>query len=424
MAGDSFNQTGQTGGTGAEWGAGKEPPGRGCEKLAGLLAAAVLGVPVGACVGTLTALFGRVLLAVSDFRQLHWIALMPFLAPAGALCVFLYQRYGKQSGKGMGLVFEVGYGTEREIPLRLIPFVMVSTWATHLFGGSAGREGVAVQIGAAVSHRMFGRLPIEGSSRIFLVTGMAAGFAGLFRTPFAAVCFAVEVLWAGRLEYRALLPALTASLTASAVSGFLGLEKFSFSGAGSPPFSLACAVWLLAAGAVFGAAGGLFAWALARMKAWLAGRFQDPVLRIAVCGAVLSLLLMLLYGGRYGGLGTNLIAGSLSGGDVKPCDWILKLAFTVLTVAAGFQGGEVTPLFSIGASLGAALSFVFPLPLPLLAALGYAAVFGGATNTFLAPAFIGAEVFGWELLPYFFTACAAARMFNGGQSIYGLQKRE
>lgn len=391
-----------------------------------LILTALLGIPAGAVTGALDALFGRVLLAASFCRAEYGAVLIPFLALAGMLSVWIYRAFGERCVKGMGLVFEVGFGTERDIPLRLIPLVMGSTWLTHLFGGSAGREGVAVQIGAAVSHGMFGRLPLKNSSRIFLVTGMAAGFAGLFRTPLAAVLFAAEVLWAGRLEYRALVPALTASFTASAVSGALGLETFVFpvENFNSGGLSLSTVLLLLAAGLIFGTVGGAFAWTLGRLKKGLGEAVKSPVVRIAVCSAGLSILLLLFYGGRYCGLGTNLIEGSLSGEDVKVFDWILKFFFTTVTIAAGFQGGEVTPLFSIGASLGAALSLFLPLPLPLLAALGYTAVFGGATNTFLAPVFIGAEVFGCDLLPCFFIVCAAARLCNGGQSIYSLQRRE
>ncbi|WP_373131909.1 chloride channel protein [Clostridium sp. M62/1] len=404
----------------------KEAKDRGIRDMAVLILAAVLGILVGAVTGALDALFGRVLLAVTACRMEYGTILIPLLALAGVLSVYLYRTFGEKCARGMGLVFEVGFGTEKEIPLRLIPLVTGSTWLTHLFGGSAGREGVAVQIGAAVSHGMFGRLPFKNSSRIFLVTGMAAGFAGLFRTPLAAVLFAAEVLWAGRLEYRALVPALTASFTASTVSGALGLEKFAFpvESLNSGGLSLSTVFLLLGAGLIFGTVGGAFAWTLGRLKKGLGEAVKNPVVRIAVCSAGLSILLLLFYGGRYCGLGTNLIEGSLSGEDVKVFDWILKFFFTAVTIAAGFQGGEVTPLFSIGASLGAALSLILPLPLPLLAALGYAAVFGGATNTFLAPVFIGAEVFGCELLPCFFIVCAAARLFNGGQSIYSLQRRE
>ena len=153
--------------------------------------------------------------------------LIPFLALSGVFIAFCYLKFGGKSSKGMNLIFEVGHGEEEVIPIRLIPFIISGTWITHLFGGSAGREGVAVQIGATFP--IAGKkIPLKNSSHIFLVTGMAAGFAGLFQTPLAAVFFAMEVLVAGALEYQALLPAVTAAFTASMTSHFLGLEKFSF----------------------------------------------------------------------------------------------------------------------------------------------------------------------------------------------------
>ena len=139
-------------------------------------------------------------------------------------------------------------------------------------------------------------------------------------------------------------------------------------------------------------------------------------------GVDLSPVLYLLYRGRYCGLGTNLINASLAGEPIYAWDWALKLALTVLTLSAGFQGGEVTPLFSIGASLGAALAGLLGLPAAFRAALGYAAVFGSATNTLLAPALIGAEVFGWAAAPHFFAVCALSYAVNGGRPIYSGQK--
>ena len=308
-----------------------------------------------------------------------------------------YQKAGKNCLKGMGLVFQVRFREEREIPLRLIPFTIISTWATHLFGGSAGREGVAVQIGATVAHGIGSRLRVANASGILLVAGMAAGFAGLFQTPIAAVFFALEVLVAGVLDYEALLPALTASVIAAKVSHFVGLA--------------------------FGITGGIFARSLKKLKEVTGGLLQNPIHKIAVMGAAVGLFSLLIHAGRYSGLGTNLIQSCFGGGTVYPYDWIVKLVFTIVTLAAGFQGGEVTPLFSIGASLGLVLGNFLNLPAAFIAALGYAGVFSGATNTFIAPVFIGAEVFGFQYLPYFFAVCAIAHVVSGSQSIYPAQRK-
>ena len=384
----------------------------------------LFGIPIGIIIGCTDAVFGEILLKLSNIREAFPYCFIPALPIAGAVIAYCYQRFGGKSSKGMNLVFEVGHGDEEIIPLRLIPFVISGTWLTHLFGGSAGREGVAVQIGATISHWAGRHLPIKikHAPRIFLVVGMAAGFAGLFETPIAAVLFAMEVLVAGELKYEALFPAITASFAASMTSKALGLTKFTF--AISYDFSLSgmFLIKLVLLGVIFGFVGGAFAWSLKRVKQRMSNKIQDPIVRIVLIGIALSCFFLLLYGGRYSGLGTNLIENAFHNGIIFQWDWILKFVLTIITLSAGFQGGEVTPLFSIGASLGAALAGLIGLPIPLVAALGYAAVFGSATNTLFAPVLIGAEVFGFNYLPCFFIVCAISYIFNYNNSIYPLQK--
>ncbi len=322
----------------------------------------------------------------------------------------------------MNLVFEVGHGDEAEIPFRLIPFVISGTWITHLFGGSAGREGVAVQIGATFSHFIGRHIPLKNASKIFLVVGMAAGFAGLFQTPIAAIFFAIEVLVASELKYEALFPALVASFSVSTTSKLLGLEKFTFSLTNQISIDTYFVIKLLILGIIFGIVGGGFAYFLKETKQFVSNKIKNPILRIALFGIILSIILLILYKGRYSGLGTNLIQASFNNGFIYKWDWILKFILTILTLSIGFQGGEVTPLFSIGASLGVVIGTLLGLPIEFTAALGYAAIFGSATNTLFAPIFIGAEVFGFEYLPYFFIVCTISYIFNMNKSIYSLQK--
>lgn len=382
----------------------------------------VLALPIGGAIGAVDALFGRGLLAIGAVRTAYFDWLIPFLPLAGLCIAAGYRRFGGTSSRGMGLVFAVGHGAEREIPIRLIPLVIGSTWLTHLFGGSAGREGVAVQIGATISHWVGRRLAQPFDQDVFLVTGMAAGFAGLFQTPLASALFGMELLVAGELRYQALLPALAASWAASTVSHALGLEKFTVSVTALPLLDPLQICRLAGLGVLFGMAGLLFSVCLNRGKAAAARLLPNPLLRAGLLGSVLSVLIWSLGHGRYAGLGTNLIAESFCDAKILPWDWILKLVLTVLTLAAGYQGGEVTPLFAIGASLGALLAAPLHLPLALAAALGYAAVFGSATNTLLAPILIGCEVFGAQNLPAFVVVCAVAYAVNGNRSIYALQK--
>ncbi|CAI3332229.1 voltage-gated chloride channel protein [Enterococcus cecorum] len=383
-----------------------------------------LAVIIGLIVGVIDAYFGMGLLAITDIRDDHPYYFIPFLAIIGVFIIFMYQKYGKNSQQGMGLIFDVGQKKASDIPLRLVPFIIGGTWLTHLFGGSAGREGVAVQIGATVSHTVGQKLNLKKHQTTLIVIGMAAGFAGLFQTPIAATFFALEVMFVGQLVYPALIPALIAAFIASGTSHFLGLEKFQVFVSDAFAFHFANFAKLMIIGIIFGLTGSLFAKGLAYLKTFMAEKMVNPYLRIFIVGIVLSILLLLCHGGRYAGLGTNLIAASFSGQTIYLYDFIAKLLFTIVTLSVGFQGGEVTPLFSIGASLGIVLAGLFHMPVILVAALGYAAVFGSATNTLLAPILIGCEVFGFNYFPYFFIVCAFAYFFNFDQSIYGKQLKK
>lgn len=401
----------------------------------------VAALVLGAIVGALTAFFGQVLQRVGDIRDANPLYWIPALALGGIAIVLTYKKIGKGSERGMGIVFDVAHGKESEIPLRLIPLIMVTTWVTHLFGGSSGREGVAMQIGATLGHNISSKIHVENAPRILLVSGMAAGFAGLFQTPMAAIALSIEILLAGHLEMAALLPATVAAVTAYKVSEMLGIARFTLDlNSFSPDWNLAGLFYgnagldiyfilrLAVLGIIFGIVGGLFAWLLPLSKKFFAEKFPNPVKRVAVMGVALSALLILCWQGRYSGLGTNLtdmiFAGSAqdAASSIYAWDWILKMLFTIVTLSVGFQGGEVTPLFTIGATFGAVIATAVGVPFPLAAALGYAAVFGGATNTLFAPILVGAEMFGFDTLPAFFIVCTFAYVCNGGKSIYAQKK--
>lgn len=383
----------------------------------------LLAILTGVLVGIIDTVFGRGLLTISDFWTGHYLYLIPFLPFAGLLITWLYYHFSETSLKGMTLVFETGQKKREDIPLLLIPLVMSGTWITHLFGGSAGREGVAVQIGAALSHALGRRFHLQKDSRVMLITGMAAGFGGLFQTPLTAVFFSMEVIVAGKIQYEALLPALIASYTAAYTSHTLGLEKFYVPLKDTLEISDAgMAVRLIVLGIIFGLTGRLFSFLLAKSKKFFGAKIKNPYFRIGVISIPLALILFLLYNGRYSGLGTNLISAAFSGGMIYSYDWILKLLLTILTLAIGYQGGEVTPLFSIGASLGIVLGGILSISPVYCAALGYAAVFAGATNTLLAPVLIGLEVFGANDMVPFLIVCIFAYLVNGDKSIYGAQE--
>ncbi|RHQ86710.1 voltage-gated chloride channel protein [Coprobacillus sp. AF21-8LB] len=383
----------------------------------------VLALIIGIIVGIIDTIFGKGLILVGEIGNNYFWYLVPFLPIAGLLITWLYRHFNELSLKGMTLVFETGQQKRDAIPLALIPLVMICTWITHLFGGSAGREGVAVQIGATLSHYFSRYFHFPKNGKVLLITGMAAGFGGLFQTPLAALFFAMEVMIVGEMDYEALFPALIGAFGASYTSHFLGLEKFSIEITQSMSINnFKSMLLVIIVGLLFGLAGRLFSLSLAKLKEIFKKKFENPYKRIGFISILLVLGLM-LFQGRYSGLGTNLIDLSFHQGTIQIYDWLLKLVFTIITLAIGFQGGEVTPLFSIGASLGVVLALIFHLPIELCAALGYVAVFASATNTLIAPMMISIEVFGGNNMMIFIIVCIFAYLVNGNQSIYGAQMK-
>ena len=382
----------------------------------------LLAVVVGIIVGAIDALFGRVLLFITDFRTEHYKILLPFLPIAGLLITYMYNKCSKESLKGMSLVLETTQEKREGIPKALIPLVMIGTWITHLFGGSAGREGVAVQIGATLSHNISKKLNLPNNGKVMAIVGMSAGFGGLFQTPLAALFFAIEVITVGVLEYEALLPAFVGAYVASTTSHLLGLEKFFVNINDTIPIDEKAVVKIIILGIAFGLAGKAFSYSLSKLKVFMGNKFKNPYVRIGVVSIPLAILLFIVLGGRYCGLGTNIINNCFNDGTVYSYDFILKIAFTVITLSIGFQGGEVTPLFAIGASLGYVLGGVMGLNPVVTASLGYAAVFGSATNTLIAPMLIGLEVFGSQNMTMFVVVCIIAYVLNGNKSIYSAQE--
>lgn len=382
----------------------------------------LVSVAVGICVGIVTAIFGRGLLFLNEFRDAHLWQLVPFLGVAGVVIMSVFLRYGGRAKQGMGLIFSVGLGEERDIPLRMVPLTIFATWTTHLFGGSAGREGVAIQIGATISMQ-FSRLFKRPEDRhIVMICGMAAGFAGLFGTPMAATFFALEVLVVGSVYYSALAPALIASYVASFTARGLGLAGMSMPVVGIPLMNARFLIVTVLCGLLFGAVGFLFSWLLNHLRLLFAILIEDPRLRIFIIGSILAVIFLFVGEGRYSGLSEGLFSAAFNYGDIHSWDWALKLILTVLTLACGFQGGELTPLFVIGATLGATLGAALGLPIALMAAMGCVAVFGAATKTVFAPIFIGAEVFGAAGLPFYTLTAIVAFIISGHYGIYVRQK--
>ncbi|WP_321532716.1 voltage-gated chloride channel family protein [uncultured Desulfuromonas sp.] len=389
--------------------------------------------PVAALIGSSVAFFLWLLAEATQTRWAH-PELVFGLPLAGIFIVWCYHSMGSTAGGGNNLVMEQIHQPGAGIPKRMMPLVLFATVITHLFGGSAGREGTAVQMGGSIA-QVFSR-PFrlsEEDTRILLTCGVAAGFGAVFGTPLAGAIFALEVLAVGKMRYEALIPCLMASLLGDLVCTAWGIGHTQYQivapelhiDAAVAHVSLVLAAKVMLASILFGLAGFLFA----EITHALSGLFKKYVPRYwlrPVIGAVVVLGISFLLGTRdYLGLGVGSASGdgisivnAFSGVGVTPWSWWWKLLLTAITLSSGFKGGEVTPLFFVGATLGAALAGVLDVPVDLLAGIGFIAVFAGATNTPLACTLMGVELFGAQYLEYFAIACFLSYLFSGHSSIY------
>ncbi|HWA08235.1 MAG TPA: voltage-gated chloride channel family protein [Opitutaceae bacterium] len=403
--------------------------------LSHLLKSIVLVLPVAALSGSASALFLWGLEKVTELRWNHpWLL---FLLPLGGLLVGLvYHLFGQRAEAGNNLIMDEIHEPGGGVPARMAPLVFVGTLLTHLFGGSAGREGTAVQMGGSLAGA-YGRLCrlAEGNRRILLMAGIAAGFGSVFGTPLTGAIFAMEVLVIGRMQYDALIPVLVASAVGDLVCSAWGIHhaiyRIDFSGTathhGLPESVLLGKVAL--AGIVFGLVSQVFAEVTHALKGQFGRFIAVPPLRPFV-GGLLVIGLVYLVGTRdYLGIGVTspdpgavTILSAFNVGGAHPWSWWWKLLFTAVTLAAGFKGGEVTPLFFIGAALGNTLAVLLHAPVDLFAGLGFIAVFAGATNTPLACTVMGMELFGAQNTVYFAAACFIAYLFSGHSGIYTAQR--
>ncbi len=380
----------------------------------------LLIIVTGVSIGAATAFFLISLNWVTDWREGHlWIIAM---LPLGGLAIgFAYHYWGAGVVKGNNLLIEEYHSPNQDIPFRMAPLVLFGTLVTHLFGGSAGREGTAVQMGGAIADKFSKLFKISRPDRgILLVMGISAGFAAVFGTPWAGAVFALEVMAFNRIRYYAVLPSLLVAFVADYACRLLGATHTHYTIPLVPALGMQNVSWALLTGMLSGLAAWLFSNSVHLSGKWFGKIIPFPPLRPFLGGLIIALSVWLLDTTAYIGLGIPTIVNSFQE-SLPAYVFLLKILLTAITLGSGFKGGEVTPLFFVGAAMGSALSLFVPLPVALLAGMGFVAVFSGATHTPVACTLMGMELFGAGCGIYIGIACTMAYFFSGNSGIYTSQ---
>ncbi|ACT01378.1 chloride channel protein [Paenibacillus sp. JDR-2] len=387
--------------------------------LVRLAVAAVVGI----CTGSASALFLTSLEWATETSMTHaW--LLWLLPLGGALVSWLYMQYGKDAAKGNNLLLDRIYGGETAVPLRMAPLVLFGTIITHLFSGSAGREGTAVQMGGSLAEMIGKRFKLSGAERkIILLCGISSGFGSVFGTPAAGAIFALEVAALGAISLESILPIFLASYAGHYTTLAWGVRHLHYSMGTIPPPSVMLLIKVAAAAVLFGLSALLFVTLTHKLKAWFTKLLPNPMIKSFVGGLIIIALVYLIGSRNYLGLGLPLLQHSFEEA-AAPLAFLWKTLFTSITLGSGFQGGEVTPLFVIGSTFGSALAKLLAVSVPLLAGIGLISIFSGATNTPLASFILGLELFGLQGYGwlYMLIGCAVAYLCSGAPGIYSAQR--
>jgi H+/Cl- antiporter ClcA len=381
----------------------------------------LLGAIVGVFTGSAGAAFLKSLELATNLRvENSWLL---FLLPIGGTFVsFIYSKYGRNSSKGNNLILENINNSGGTVPMRMAPLVFLGTVITHLFGGSAGREGTGVQIGSTIAEGVGRIFKLDKyDSRIILMCGISSGFASVFGTPLAGTIFGLEVATLGIMSYEALIPCFSAAIVGDLVSAAWGIHHTHYKILQVPEITILSVLKVVIAAIIFGLVSKLFSELTHKLKEVFTKVFPNAILKSFV-GGILIITLVYIVGSRdYLGLSIPLISDSFND-KVQPLTFLGKLIFTSLTLGTGFQGGEVTPLFVIGSTLGNALSSILHMSPSFLAALGLIGVFTGATNTPIASLLLSIEMFGAQGVEFMFMSCIISYVFSGHTGIYVSQR--
>lgn len=368
-----------------------------------------------------TALFLYALDFVTLLHKTHsWLIWL--LPVVGLITGILYLKYGEEAEKGTGLILEEIHDPKNILPLAMGPLVFIGTILTHMAGGSAGREGTAVQLGSSLADQLNKFFKIEKEERkILIIAGAGAAFSAAIGTPIAGAFFGLEVIQIGRLRIFALFECMVASFVSYYTVRFLGIHHTLLPKIHEMPYQAHQLTAIIISGLFFGLAANVFIQFTHVVENFHKTYVKTKLLFPFVGG--IALLWMFSFDGSYQFRGLGLV--HIQNAFVQTASWtqpFFKSIFTGVTVGSGFKGGEFIPLVYVGSTLGSFLSGVFMVSRPLLTALGFAAVFGAAANTPIACAIMAAELFGWKILPYSFVTCWVAYYLSGHIGIYKNQK--
>lgn len=385
-----------------------------------LLKWTITAIVTGCCVGAVGTMFHHILDWVTHTRQENsWILF--FLPLAGIVIVFLYQCAGGSSNKGTNLVISAIQSGER-VPLRMTPLIIVSTALTHLTGGSAGREGAALQIGGSLGN-FFAKIAKYDTkdTKITIMCGMSACFSALFGTPIAAAVFSMEVINVGIMQYSALVPSIISAITAFIIARLTGLSGTRFTVDIVPDLNALTCVKMILIAIIFACASILLCTALHKSSDLFKKFIKNDYLRIVVAALLIIALRYTLGTTDYLGAGTSVIESSF----LIRCAWyvfLLKILFTAITLGGGFKGGEIVPTLFVGATLGSFLAPLIGLPIGLCAACGMVSVFCGVTNCPLTSLILAIEMFGSNCMLFCALCIAISYLLSGHFSLYTTQK--
>lgn len=380
----------------------------------------VFAILSGIVIGLVAALFSICIQQVTNLRTEHgWLI---FILPLGGLfIVFSYKLLKDERDGGTNLVLSA-IQSQEAIPLKMAPLIFVSTVVTHLFGGSSGREGAALQLGGSIGH-FLGKLFRfdENDKNIMIMCGMSAAFSALFGTPLAAAFFSMEVVSVGILYYAALVPCAVSALTAHYLAVQFGIHGESYTLLSIPAFSPENAVKIGLLAVLCAGISILFCILLHQSETVYQKLFKNQYIRILVGGVIIILLTLLIGSQDYNGSGMDVIERAIQG-ETVPYAFLLKMIFTAITLGAGYKGGEIVPSFFIGGTFGCLFGSIAGLSPSLCAAVGMGAVFCGVTNSPITSILICFELFGLEALPYYLIAIAISYMLSGYFGLYHSQK--